>query len=832
MATKLFVPKLRRGLVARPRLLRRMDGGADARLTLVSAPAGFGKTTLLSAWLHQGPAGGRGVAWLSLEAADNEPASFWTYVVTALRGPVPGVGRAALVELLASAPVPTELMLVTLLNELAAAPDEVWLVLDDYHLLGDHEIGQGMTFLLEHLPPNVHVVLCTRADPDLPLARWRARGELVEIRAADLRFTSEETAAYLTEAIGRELAAEDVEVLEQRTEGWIAALQLAALSLRDRSDVSGFINRFAGDDRYIVDYLIEEVLAQVPTAVRQFLMQSAVLDRLIGPLCDALTGRADGSEMIQILERRNLFIVALDDRREWYRYHHLFADVLRVRLLSEQKDEVPLLHQRASQWYERHDLIEEAVRHALAARDFDRAAHLMELAVSVIRRHRREAMMYGWLKALPVDTVRRSPVLSLFYGSMLMASGDLSGVEPWLDDAERALAGIGEDEALPWAETKDLLTLPSTIAMYRAALAQARGDATGTADHARRALDLAGPDDHLARGGAAGFLGFAAWATGDVSRALETFAQAVASLHAAGSVVDELSGTVMLSDLWLVAGQPNRARRLCAQALALAETHGAPVRRAIAELHVAVSEMDIEVGDLESAEQHLATAAALADLPMTESRFRWFVAKALLARAGGDPEGAIQLLNQAEQLYRPGFFPEVRPIAAIRARIWIEQGSLSEAADWARERGVSVTDEARYLREFDHLTLVRLLLAQHRARPDSEVIAQAARLLDRLYEAAEATGRAGSVLQIRLLQALVRDAQGRRPQAPSPIDSLSERELDVLRLLDSELTGPEIARELFVSHNTVRTHTKHIFTKLEVTNRRAAVLRAREQGLI
>jgi LuxR family maltose regulon positive regulatory protein len=798
------------------------------------------------------------------------------------------------VELLASTPAPTEPVLTTLLNELAAAPDEVWLVLDDYHLVGDREVGQGMTFLLEHLPPNIHVVLCTRADPDLPLARWRARGELVEIRAADLRFTSEETAAYLAEAIGHELAAADVEVLEYRTEGWIAALQLAALSLRGRSEVSGFITRFAGDDRYIVDYLIEEVLAHLPTDVRRFLMRSAVLDRLSGPLCDAVTGRGDSGEMIQALERANLFIVALDDRREWYRYHHLFADVLRARELSEQPDEVPLLHQRASQWYERHELTEEAVGHALAARDFDRAAHLIELAVSVIRRHRQEATMYGWLKALPDDTVRRSPVLSMFYGSMVMASGDLSEAEPWFEAAERALAAGPEGEALPWAETKDLLTLPSTIAMYRAAMAQARGDATGTADHARRALDLAGPDDHLARGGAAGFLGFAAWATGDVSDALETFAQAVASLHAAGNVVDGLSATVVLSDLWLVAGRPGRARRLCTQALASAETHDAPVGRAIAELHVALSETAVEVGDLESAEHHLVTAAAVdAELPMTESRYRWFVAKGLLARAGGDAAGAVQLLDQAEKLYRPGFFPEVRPIAAIRARIWIEQGRLLEAADWARERGVSVTDEARYLSEFDHLTLVRLLLAQHRVRPGSVVLAQATRLLDRLHEAAEATGRAGSVLEIRLLQSLVRDAQGRRPQAleslaqafadapepqgyarifldegpammsllrdaervgaggdhvprvlrlvppeagprtaTSPIESLSERELDVLRLLDSELTGPEIARELFVSHNTVRTHTKHIFTKLEVTNRRAAVLRARERGLI
>ena len=510
IATKLYVPKVRRGLVTRPRLTAELHRGAEVRLTLVSAPAGFGKTTLLADWLGGTPGDGRSVAWLSLDAADSEPASFWTYVVTALHGAVPSVGSSAL-ELISSSP-PTDLLLTTLLNELAAAPGQVWLVLDDYHLVDNHELGQGMTFLLEHLPPHVHVVLSTRADPALPLARWRVRGELVEIRAADLRFASDEAAAYLNEATGLHLDAHDVAVLEERTEGWIAALQLAALSLQGRDDVSSFIARFAGNDRYLVDYLIEEVLQHQPEPVREFLLQTAVLDRLSGPLCDAVTGRADGSQMIMTVERANLFIVALDDRREWYRYHHLFADVLRARMLGELPEQVPLLHLRASGWYERHDLTDEAIRHALAARDFDRAAHLMELAVAEIRRHRNESVMHGWLKALPDDAVRRSPVLSLFYGSMLMASGDLSAVEPWLDDAERALAAVPEGSASPWADTEDLQTLPSTIAIYRAALAQARGDAAGTAEHARRALDLAGPDDHLARGGAAGFLGFAAWA--------------------------------------------------------------------------------------------------------------------------------------------------------------------------------------------------------------------------------------------------------------------------------------------------------------------------------
>jgi len=898
IATKLYVPKLRRGLVARPRLLGRLRRGEESRLTLVSAPAGFGKTTLLAEWLGETPGEDRCVAWLSLDHSDNEPSLFWTYVVAALQRAVPGVGSGAL-ELIASSPLPTDLVLTTLLNELAAAPGEVWLVLDDYHLVDSRDVRDGMTLLLEHLPPHVHVVLSTRADPDLPLARWRVRGELVEIRAADLRFTSDEAATYLNEATGLHLAAGDIEVLEERTEGWIAALQLAALSIQGRDDISGFIARFAGNDRYLVDYLVEEVLTHQPEPVREFLLQTAVLDRLTGPLCEAVTGHDDGSHMLTTLERANLFLVALDDQRQWYRYHHLFADVLRVRLLAEQPDLVPLLHQRASSWYAAHDWAEEAVRHALAGRDFDRAAYLMELAVPAIRRNRQEAILLGWLKALPDEAIRRSPVLSVFFGYMLMESGDLDAFEPRLDDAERALAAAPDASAAPWAKTEELRTLPATIALYRASLAQARGDVAGTVEYARRALDLAGPGDHLARGGAAGFLALASWAQGNVSSALETFTQAVASLHAAGNLVDELSSTVVLADMWLAAGRPGTARRLYERALEVSDAHGEPVLRATPDLHVGLSELDYEGGDLDAAKRHLERAAALGEgAAMAEGRYRWFVAMGRIADAEGNPQEAITLLDTAEQLYRPGFFPDLRPIAAMKARVWITRGNLSQADDWARERGVSATDDAAYLSEFDHLTLVRLLIAQHRAHPDPGAIDQAVGLLDRLHEAAETSGRAGSLVEIRVLQALARDAQGHRPQAlqslgqawslapepdgyvrlfldegasmvellrdaerqgpagdharrllsfieardgdaagaggpvPPSAEVLTERELQVLRLLASELSGPQIARELFVSHNTLRTHTKHIFTKLEVTTRRAAVRRARERGLI
>ncbi len=338
LETKLYAPKLRRGLVARPRLSERLSRGTESKLTLISAPAGFGKTTLLAEWLAATESDQRSTAWLSLDPSDNQSASFWTYVVAALRTAAPGLGVSAISVLQAPQPPPVEPILATVLNELGAMPIDVVLVLDDYHVIDAREVHDGMAFLIDHLPPQLHVVIVTRADPALPLARLRGSGELVEIRAADLRFTPEEAAAYLNEAMGLDLGASDVAALEARTEGWIAALQLAALSMQGRGDVAGFIASFAGDDRYIVDYLAEEVLQRQPDYVRSFLLQTSILDRLSGPLCDAVTGQAGGKAMLEALDRGNLFLVPLDDRRQWYRYHHLFADVLRARLLDEQPD--------------------------------------------------------------------------------------------------------------------------------------------------------------------------------------------------------------------------------------------------------------------------------------------------------------------------------------------------------------------------------------------------------------------------------------------------------------------------------------------------------------
>ena len=355
LETKLYVPRSRRGLVPRPRLIERLDRGSALKLMLVSAPAGFGKTTLLTEWLAAGPAGPAGerlAAWLSLDRGDNDPASFWTYVVAALRTAASGVGEGALALLRAPRPPPIETVLTALLNDLGATAAEIVLVLDDYHVIDASDVQDQMAFLLDHLPAWLHVVIASRADPALPLARWRARGELVEVRAAELRFTPDEAAAYLNELMGLRLTARDVAALEGRTEGWIAALQLAALSMQGREDVAGFIAGFAGDDRYVVDYLAEEVLQRQPERVQAFLLQTCILGRLSGPLCDAVTGQGGGKAMLAALERGNLFLVPLDDRRRWYRYHHLFADVLQARLLDEQPGQLPDLHRRASAWYQ------------------------------------------------------------------------------------------------------------------------------------------------------------------------------------------------------------------------------------------------------------------------------------------------------------------------------------------------------------------------------------------------------------------------------------------------------------------------------------------------
>ena len=910
LETKFHVPRRGRGLVARPRLAERLSRGADSALTLVSAPAGFGKTTLLAEWLAVVASEGRTVAWLSIDQRDNEPGVFWTYLVAALKTVAPGVGAEAL-TLLQSPQSPIEGVLAALLNDIDAISDDVVLVLDDYHLIDSRPVQEGIAFLLEHLPPQIHVVIVGRADPTLPLARLRSRGKLVEIRSADLRFTSDEAARYLNEVMGLALTAQDVAALEGRTEGWIAALQLAALSMQGRDDIAGFIAGFAGDDRYIVDYLVEEVLQRQPDDVRQFLLQTSILDRLTGPLCDAVTGQDGGRARLVALERENLFLVPLDDRRRWYRYHQLFKDVLQAHLRDEKPDDGAGLHRRASLWYEQNGEPAEAVRHALAAEDFERAADLVELQIPAMARSRQEATVRRWFAALPEDVIRVRPVLSVGFAGVLLAVGELEGVQARLRDAERWLdtAGTGHGSPLneageaPRAEMvvvddEQFRRLPVMVELYRAALALARGDVLAAVTHAQRAFDLSAEDEHLTRAAAAGLLGLAYWTSGDLEAGHSAYSECMTGLYGAGYVSDTFGCAIALADIRLAQGRPREAMHTYEQALRHAAEQGGPILRGTADMYVGMSEVLRERDDLPAATDHLLRCLELGDdRGLPQNPYRWRVAMARIVQARGDLDAAIDLLDEAERLYVSDFFPNVRPVPALRARVFLAQGRWGDALGWARERGLSAEDELSYLHEFEHITLARVLLATYTADRDEHVIDEATRFLDRLLLAAEAGGRTGSVIEILVVQTLAAQARGDIPAAlaslrraltlsepggyvriyvdegPSMasllkasakqgaasgyvrqllaalnrsaeqtatgtapgaglIEPLSARELDVLRLLATDLDGPDIARELIVSLNTVRTHTKHIYEKLGVNNRRAAVRRARELELM
>ena len=793
-------------------------------------------------------------------------------------------------------------MLTVLLNDLGGLTADIVLVLDDYHVVDARQVQDGMAFLLDHLPAGLHVVIASRTDPALPLARLRARGELAEIRAAELRFTPDEAAAYLNEMMGLRLTARDVAALEGRTEGWIAALQLAALSMQGRDDVAGFIAGFAGDDRYVVDYLAEEVLQRQSDRVQAFLLQTSILGRLSGPLCDAVTGQDGGKAMLETLDRGNLFLVPLDDRRRWYRYHHLFADVLQARLLDEQPGQVPDLHRRASAWYEQNGEPSVAIGHALAAKDFERAADLVELAISAMSKTRQEVTVRGWLEVIPDEVVRVRPVLSVAFAWVLLSVGEFEGVESRLRDAERWLdattgPGAGSPAApaeMVVANEEEYRRVPATIELYRAAQALARSEPLGAIRHARRALDLAPEDDHRSRASAAGMSGLALWGSGDLEAALSAWAECAAGLRRAGHIADIFGCAIALADIRLAQGRLGEAMRTYEQALQRAPEQGGPLLRGTADMYVGMSEVDRERDNLHAATRHLLTSQELGEhTGLPQNQYRWRVAMARIRQAEGDLADALELLNEAERLYMGDMFPNVRPVPALKARVWIAQGSLSEALGWAHEQGLSVDDDLSYLREFEHITLARMLLARYEGERAERSLHEATRFLDRLLVAAEEGGRTGRVIEILVLRALAHQRLGDIPAAlacleramtlaepegyvrvfidegppiasllkaaakqgtarnyvrrllaavgetehDSPvrqalIEPLSERELDVLRLLGTDLDGPDIARELTVSLNTVRTHTKNIYAKLAVTNRRAAVRRAAELDLL
>jgi LuxR family maltose regulon positive regulatory protein len=896
LATKLYIPPPRPKVVFRPRLVARLDEGLYHKLTLISAPAGFGKTTLVSEWIASVE---RPVAWLSLDEGDNDLARFLAYLIAALQTVMADRGEGLLAMLRSPQPPSIETLLTALLNEIAATPDNFILVLDDYHILEAQPIDQALTFLLDHLPPQMRLVIATREDPQLPLARLRVQGQLTELRAADLRFTPSEAAEFLNQVMGLNLSAEAIAALETRTEGWIAGLQMAALSMQGRSDTASFIRAFTGSHRFVLDYLVEEVLQRQPERVRSFLLQTSVLDRLSGSLCDAVTGREDGRETLETLERGNLFVIPLDDRRQWYRYHHLFADVLQARLMEEQSDQVPALHRRASEWYERNGLPSEAIRHALAAEDFERAADLIELAGPMVEESSLTAKWLGWVRALPDELVRARPVLSVRYAYALLGRGDLEAAEARLTDAEQCLELMKEQSENPAAEIvvvdeAQFRSLPATIAVARAYSAQALGDGPGTVTYAQRVLDLLPEGEQLRRGQATALLGMTYWASGDLEAADRTFANYTTKLRTAGNIPDAISTVCVVAEIRMALGRLREAASALEQFLQFVMEQGEPVPPDTADLHRGLSELYLEQGKLEAAAQHLLSSKKLgeqAELPVW--RYRWCIDQARLNETQGDLDSALDLLDEAERLFIRTPLPDLHPLSAMKARIWVTQGRLAEAMGWAHEQGLSVDDDLSFLREFEHITLARGLIARYRGSREDVFIDEATRLLERLLEAAEEGGRIGSVIEILVLQALAHQAQGCLSLALAPLEGalslaepegyvrifanegqpmaallqevaqhgtvpnyasrlravfekaegrapvtqlmsepLSDREFEVLRLLGTDMSGPEIARTLVVSLSTLRTHTQNIYGKLGVNNRRAAVRRAEELHLL
>lgn len=909
--TKLLLPRPRRALVPRPRLSDALHQGRDAALILVSAPAGFGKTTLLAAALRErvaeGPTG-TSVAWVSLDTRDGDAARFWTYALQALDVASPGCAAAALSQLEGSHDLLADVV-PSLINELSVRPDDVTLVLDDYHLADTPDVGDTLSFLLDHRPPQLHLVISTRADPAVSLSRLRARGELVEIRASDLRFTTQEAGDYLNTVHDLGLSDSDVHALESRTEGWVAALQLAALWLHGHDDSAAFIATFAGDDRFVVDYLVDEVLDQQPAALRRFLLDTSVLDRLTGALCEAVTGGSGGSSSLETLERRNLLLIPLDDQRRWYRYHHLFADVLLSRLLAERPEDVPLLHRRASRWYEKAGHLEPAVRHAFAADDVDLAADLIEVAAPDLRRDRAEGTLRSWLSQLPPDVLAQRPVLASDFIGALMASNAFDQVGTRLDALEASLDAAPDTFII--RNQAEWRRLPAVLSTHRAGLALVAGDHEATITHAETALARATADDQLTAGAASALKGLAAWSAGDLASALEAYRTSADCLAAAGHISDVLACTVTLVDLELQTGRLDEAERAAKHGLELAGTAaGETALRGTADMWVALSRVAWERGDTAAAEEDLTRAADLGESAgLPQQPYRWRVAMAHLREAQGDLASADTLLHEAERLFNSDFSPAVRPVPAARARLHIHAGDLAAARRWATSTGVTATDDMTYLREFEHVTLARLLLAEHADTYADAHLSEALGLLERLNQAAHTGGRTAVMVETLILQAVAHDRaertgeavrrlrmavelaqpqgwvrpfmdEGRRvrqlltllprpaaafartvdgpaggppaqPSAqrssaaspadvpvralsgepPSLVAPLSSREHDVLRLLASDLDGPAIARHLNVSLATVRTHTQHIYAKLGVNNRRAAVRRGHQLNL-
>jgi LuxR family maltose regulon positive regulatory protein len=868
-------------------LIEKLERESGRKLTLISAPAGFGKTTLLVEWSKNRTAGGRLGGWVSLDEDDNDPVRFLSYLVTALEAVEEGIGEGILAALRSPEPPKIEALTATLLNEMAALPGELDLVLDDYHLIDSESVHEIVSFMLERLPESVHLVMAGRVQPPLPLARLRARGQITELNAGELSFTREEAAAFLKEVMGLDLSAEDVAKLEEITEGWIAGLQLTALSMRDRKDISGFIESFSGSHRDVLDFLAEEVLERQPTHVREFLLETSILNNLTGSLCDALTGRSDGHEMLERLDRENLFVLGLDDERLWYRYHHLFADFLRGRLMRERPERVGELHLRAAEWNEQNGRLSSAIEHALSAPDHDLAARLIEECVEGAVERGGGTTALRWLEALPTEAKRSRPRLFVEHAVALVITGRPDDAEPLLKEAERAAEDDGE-------EGRFLLGFASTV---RSWLARLRGDAPEAVELARRALALLPDREAHVRTYAAIRLGDALRAVGDLAAAGEAYAEAAEIGRAARHAYGRLAGMVMHARVRTEQGRLREADEAFRRALRLLAEESFELSPAIGIVLIGMADLRYERNELDEAERELERGVELAERTGDVSTLVWaYVTLSRNKRARGDEEGALETALEAERIARDsGADLQIAIALAWMMKLHLARGDLTEAVAFEQERAANADYAADTARVVDRLTSARLLHAQGRHR-------EALPLLEELGEMAEAAGRTGDLIEILALQALALWAASKKERAVSTLgqalalaepegyvrtfvdegapmgdllsevleflqrdrldppipahylrkllaalerddararllaqrlpEPLSGRELEVLQHVAAGKSNRRIATELFVTEGTIKTHLNNLYRKLNARSRTQAVARGRELNLV
>ncbi len=920
LTTKLFIPPPRPEFVPRPRLIERLNEAPrfGRKLTLISAPAGFGKTTLVSSWLENLQFTSDGlrpnaategqivnpkskivnqIAWLSLDESDNDPTRFLTYLVAALQTIGPDIGKAVLSLLQSPQPPPAESILTALLNDIIALPDNFILVLDDYHVIETKAVDTALTFLLEHLPPQMHLVIATREDPPLPLARYRVRGQLTELRAADLRFTPAEAAGFLNQIMGLNLSAEEIAALETRTEGWIAGLQLAALSMRGNKDAAGFIKSFTGSHHFVLDYLVEEVLHQQPEHVQTFLLHTSILDRMCGPLCDAILGKDEARRMrdekkinsessafslqpsaltLEYLERANLFIVPLDNERRWFRYHHLFADLLRQRLHQLQPDHVASLHLRASVWFEDNGLELEAFHHAAAANDVERAERLIEGNGMPLQFRGAVAPVLHWLESLPAAVLDARPSLWIMYASALSISGQNSRVEEKLQAAEAALqnAGLVPDAAEPLdAKTRNLV---GHIAAIRATLAAIQYRVETIIAQSRRALEYLHPDNLPVRTATIWKLGLAYQYQGDRAAASQAYTEAISISEASGNIFVNILTT---TGLGIIQESDNRLYLAAETYRRVLQLIGDPPGPAACEAFLGLARLCYQWNDLDAAEQHGQQSLNLGrQIEMIDSAVGSEVFLARLKLARNDVIGAAALLARADESARRHNFAQQLPkIAAVQVLTLLRQGNLAGAAQLAEEHKLPLSRARVHLARGEPdaaLAALEPALQQAEAKnwPDErlKVMALQAVALYALGQGDKAAQRLAEALALAAPGGFIRifvdegapmaelltglKAEGERMKEyihkllaafgmqndvhPSSfisdplMEPLSDRELEVLQLIAEGLSNHEISEQLFLALSTVKGHNRTIFGKLQVKRRTEAVARARELGLL